>query len=131
MSLATNAVKSQSRAGFTLAEVLAAMLFLAILVPVIVEGLTLSNRAGVVAERKATALMLADRQLSELQLSSEWMLAEQRGDFGAEWPNYRWELTQSAWRYDNMIELTVEVIFTVQGREHRVPLSTLVSDSES
>ncbi len=117
--------------GFTFGEVLAGMFLLAILVPVIVEGITLANRASVVAERTATAILLAENRLQELQLSSAWTVSEQRGDFGEEWPGYSWELIKQNWELDSMLELDLEVIFQVQGREHRVRLSTLVDESES
>ena len=39
-------------AGFTLAEVLAALVFMAILIPVALEGLSIASRAGEVAARK-------------------------------------------------------------------------------
>ena len=45
--------------GFTFIEVLAALLFLAILYPAIVGGLTISNRASVISERTAVAAELA------------------------------------------------------------------------
>lgn len=131
MPTARPAAKRPGCAGFTFAEVLAAMFFLAILVPVIVEGLSLSNRAGVVAERTALALRLADNQLNELLLDDQWAYAEQRGDFGDDWPGYEWTLSKLSWDEDTMVELTLEVVFSVQGREHRVRLSTLVDESAS
>jgi Tfp pilus assembly protein PilV len=116
--------------GFTFAEVLAAMLFLAILVPVIVEGLGLANRAAVTAERQVVAAQLADMRLNELLLNDEWQAAAGQGDFGEEWPGYRWELEEGAWTEDDMTELVIRVVFEVQGREHDVRLVTLVDDSE-
>ena len=43
------------RAGFTLVEVLAAMIFLGILGPVVISGLLTASRAGEVAERSTIA----------------------------------------------------------------------------
>ena len=59
--------------GFTLAETLAAMLFMAIVIPVAVRGVMLANRAGVVAERKRVAAELADRLLVETIVTQQWM----------------------------------------------------------
>ena len=42
-------------AGFTLVEVLAALLFMAIVIPVAVEGLRIASLAGQVAQRKSVA----------------------------------------------------------------------------
>jgi len=117
------------RGGFTFAELLAAMLFLAILIPVVVEGLTLANRAAVQAERNQLALQLAEKRLTELLLDDEWRSAQMRGDFERDWPGYRWELERGTWAQDDMTELRLRVIFTVQGREHWVELTTLVTDS--
>jgi Tfp pilus assembly protein PilV len=115
------------RRGFTFVEVLAAMLFLAILVPAIVAGLSTSNRAAVMAERSAMAAELAEDKMNELLIASAWTTADSRGNFGTDYTGYRWEMSQTTWEMDNMIDLTLEVFFTVQGREHSVSLSTLVS----
>ena len=42
--------------AFTLAEVLAALMFMAIVIPVAVQGLRVSSRAGALAERKREAV---------------------------------------------------------------------------
>ena len=117
--------------GFTFAEVLAAMVFLAILVPALVEGITIANRASVVAERSSIASELAENKLSELTLDAAWTTATNRGDFGQDFTGYRWEMNQETWDMDNMTKLTVTVYFTVQGRERSYQLSTLVNPSSS
>jgi type II secretory pathway pseudopilin PulG len=121
----------QRQGGFTFAELLAAMVFMAILIPVVIQGVALANRASVVAERKTVAAQLAENKLNEIVLTRAWESPEKSGDFGEDWPAFRWVLTQSAWREDSMLELTVEVVFEVQGREHRVNLTTLVDETES
>jgi len=89
-------------AGFTFVEVLAAMLFLAILVPAILQALTLANRASEVSERSAIAAELASNKLGELTLNDAWSNADAKGDFGNEWPGYRYEVTQATWDVDSM-----------------------------
>ena len=122
-------MKRRQQAAFTFVEVLAALAFLGILMPVIVSALTLANRASVVSERTAVATQLADNRLNELLISAAWNGAETRGDFGQEWPGYHWELIQATWEAGEMTELTLAVFFQVQGREHDVRLTTLVSDT--
>src|ERR1700690_495646 len=51
--------------AFTLAEVLAALLFLAIVIPAVVETLHVASLAGEVAARKGAAARVADRVLNE------------------------------------------------------------------
>ena len=117
--------------AFTFVEVFAAMVFLAILVPAIVEGLGIANRASVIAERSAIAGELAENKLNEILVDGTSQSTEgTSGDFGTDWPGYRWELTQQSWDQDTvntMTDLTMEVFFQVQGAERSVKLDTLVS----
>ena len=119
----------KSRAAFTFVEILAAMIFLAILLPAIFEGLTIANRASVVAEREDVAACLTQNKLAELTLDNAWSSADPSGDFGADWPGYHWVSTQSPWDVDSMIVLTVQTSFPVQGSERSITLSTLVSST--
>jgi len=123
-------VSLTDKRGFTLAETLAAMLFMAIVIPVAVRGVMLANRAGVVAERKRVAAELADRLLVETIVTQQWMDGSQEGDFGDELPGYRWVLEDETWDEDTMREISVRVLFTVQGTEYDVSLSTLVAEDE-
>ena len=125
-----NQPKSDVRtAGFTLAEVLAAMLFMAIVLPAVVEGMALASRAGVAAQRGREAAQLADKTLAERVVSGDWQQGDQEGDFEPDYPGYTWKLITDDWTEDAMSVLTVEVTFTVQGRESTVRLSTLVSET--
>ena len=117
------------RGAFTFVEMLAAMTFLGILLPVLISALLVSSRAGSVAERSTTAMQLGENRLNELTLGDAWSSGESRGDFGTDWPAYRWELTKADWQTGAMTELVIHVFFPVQGGEHEVQMSTLVSDS--
>ncbi|MDD5351136.1 MAG: type II secretion system protein [Chthoniobacteraceae bacterium] len=120
-----------TRAAFTFVEILAALIFLAILLPAVFEGITYANRASVIAERQAVAVELAQNKLAELTLDNTWTSADPSGDFGPDWPGYRWESTQTTWDRDSMTVLAVQTYFPVQGREQSITLSTLVSSTAS
>lgn len=115
--------------GFTFVEILAALLFLGIVMPVVIGALQVSNRAAVLSERSGVAVQLAENRLAELQLGDAWSSSASTGEFGEDWPGYRWELTKSDWENGAMTELQLAVFFSVQGREQDVRLSTLVSES--
>lgn len=123
--------RNRAEHAFTFAELLAAMLFVAIVIPVALRGIMVANRLAVVAERKLQAVQLADLKLNELILTQEWQSATNQGDFGQDWPEYRWVMRQETWAEDSMQQLTLSVIFTVQQQEYSVSLMTLVSDEES
>ena len=107
------------------------MVFVAILIPVAIQGLTIANRAGVIADREKTAAQLADSLLSEMVVTDQWRNRAQEGNFGNQWPGYQWRIAQTSWEKDAMILLSVEVRFTVQGRDYAVRLSTLVEETDN
>lgn len=117
------------RRAFTLVEVLAAMAFMGILIPVIVSALLASNRASIVAERSTLAVQLGENRMAELLMADAWTSSPSRGEFGEERPGYRWELKKAAWLTSSMTELTLDVFFQVQGQEHQVQLATLVTET--
>ncbi len=126
MKLANPRIKN--RAAFTLAEVLAAMLFLAIVIPTAVEVLHLSSLAGEVAARKGAAARIADRVLNESLVTTNWTGGTQTGTIPEGALDYNWTLTTQNWPKDPTMQLlTAEVKFPAQGRDYSVKLSTLTS----
>jgi len=124
-------VAKPPRAGFTLAEVLAAMLFMAIVIPVAVQGLHIASRAGVVSERKALATRLAESKLNELIVTHQWQSAFQKGTIQEGLQNYSWQLQSEPWREDGAMRLlTVQVTVPVQGQDYDVHVSTLVDATQ-
>jgi prepilin-type N-terminal cleavage/methylation domain-containing protein len=127
-SLATPGFCGRRRCrGFTLAEVLAAMLFLAIVIPAAVEALHVSSLAGEVAARKGAAARIADRILNESLVTTNWSNGVQSGTVSEGALNFRWKLNSEAWPQDVMELLTVEVTYQAQGKDYSVKLSTLAS----
>lgn len=120
----------RSQAGFTFAEVLAALLFMAIVIPVAIEGLRIASRAGIVAERKSVAAQLADSMLNDLIVTGKWRESgQQRGTFGDQWPGFRWMMKNELWNQDALRLVSVEVTYPVQNQEYNVRLSTLMPDA--
>lgn len=115
----------QSQGGFTLAEVLAALLFMAIVIPVAVQGLRIASLAGEVAERKRAAARVAERVLNESIVTTNWNKTLQSGTVTEGVRQFRWTLRNDSWNQDAMQLLSVEVLFAVQDRDYSVRLSTL------
>ena len=128
-------IKSLSRcverasAGFTLAEVLAALVFMAIVIPAAVEGLRIANRAGQVALRKGEAARVAERILNESLVTTNWSRSGQRGVLAEGVHEFRWALRTDAWQ-DPLRMVSVLVTYQVQGSEFDVRLSTVVDTSQ-
>jgi hypothetical protein len=137
--------------------VLAALLFMAIVIPVAMQGLQVASRAGVVAVRKAEAARVADRLLNESIVTTNWNQSMQSGVVIEDDRSYRWSLRNEQWNQPltspavsgsmgagltvasqptinqatanqvTMTLLTVEVSYTVQSQEFSVRESTLVN----
>ena len=113
-------------AGFTLAEVLAALMFMAIVIPVTIEALRIANLAGQVAQRKAAAARIAERVLTELVVTGQWQSTTQDGVLEEGPYQYRWAMRLDPWNHAVLRLLTVEVTFEVQGQPYQVRLSRLL-----
>ena len=110
-----------------MAEVLAALLFMAIVIPVALQGLRIASRAGVVSERKAIGIRLAERKLNELTITGQWQSSSQKGTIQEGLQTYSWRLETEPWIEDSAMRLvTVHVDVQVQGQDYDVHLSTLV-----
>jgi type II secretory pathway pseudopilin PulG len=120
-----------SCAAFTLAEVLAAMAFLVILIPVVVMCLQIASRAGEVAQRKSEAARVAERILNESIVTTNWNQSAQNGTVNDGLRQFDWTLQNEPWTQDPIRLLTVQVKYTVQGRDYFVHLSTLADGSFS
>lgn len=125
----------RSSAGFTLAEVLAALLFMAIVIPVAVEGLHIASLAGTVAQRKGDAARIAQRILNETVVTTNWDQSVQSGTVVEGLHQFNWSLHNDPWTQDPnqsaMRQLTVKVDYTAQNRNFSVTMSTLVDGSQT
>ncbi|MGA9777245.1 MAG: hypothetical protein ACLPRE_15250 [Limisphaerales bacterium] len=116
--------------AFTLAEVLAAMLFLAIVIPAAVEALHVASLAGEVAARKGVAARIGDRILNESIVTTNWNVGSQNGTVAEGAEEFHWTLDNQNWPVDTaaaMRLLTAEVTFSAQGHDYSVAMSTLAS----
>ncbi|MCD6287607.1 MAG: type II secretion system protein [Candidatus Hydrogenedentes bacterium] len=119
----------KTRRAFTLVEVLAAMIFMSIVISVAVRALTVSNRDGVIAERKRVAARLADSIFTESVATDSWRDGDTDGTFDEPFSAYSWTIESETWPEDTMDLVSIVVSFDVQGREYTVRFSTLVEET--
>ena len=122
----------RTTAGFTLAEVMAALFFLAIVVPVAIGALQVASRSGEVAERKAAAARIADRVLNETVVTAATPTLQQRGTIVENGRPFRWTLQRDSWPVTltsttSLQVLTVSVAFSAQGRDYDLRMCTLAT----
>ena len=129
LGMTIQANRRRARSGFTLAEVLAALAFMAIVIPVAMQGLSVANTAGQVGLRKVAAARIAERVLNEWIVMGQMQSANQRGTVQEGALEFRWTIRTELWNQDTMRLATAQVVYTVQGREFEVHLSTLIDTS--
>jgi general secretion pathway protein I len=117
-------------AAFTLVEVLAALLLVAIVVPVVMQGVSLATGAASAAKRRTEAASLAQSKMAELLATRRWQGGALSGRFDADdghnAGDYGWraEVTPSTEPY--VKELAVRVTWDRNDGEQSVTLTTLV-----
>jgi len=138
VAIATGAVKSAIRnpqsainKGFTFVEVLATMMLMAIVLPVVMNGITMSLSAAGYAKQQSEASMLAQGKMTELIANGEWQQAGAGGNFAPDHPEFRWTAQVSDWDGSDLMQLDVTVTWTwrYKNSERSVTLTTLVSSS--
>jgi hypothetical protein len=106
-------------------EVLAALLFLAIVIPTAIEALHMATLSGEYAVRKGIAARVADRVLNESIVMTNWNGGTQSGTATEGALQFNWTLTSQTWPQDAMQLLTAEVHYSAQGKDYSVKMSTL------
>jgi general secretion pathway protein I len=130
------ATATNSRPGradaFTLVEVLAALMFMAIVIPVAVEALHIASLSGEVAVRKAVAARVADRVLNENIATTNWDQPGLTGTVTENGHTFRWALSSQDWSPDSTMQLlSARVDFSTGGKDYSVRLNTLASSQGS
>jgi len=116
--------------GFTLVEVLATLVLMAIVLPVAMHAISVATSVADVARHKAEAAVLAQSKLTELQVTRDWQTAVLSGDFGEDHSGYRWSAELAAWETGTLQQLDLHVTWSSGGREQSVTVTTLV-DTEA
>lgn len=129
-STPTSTARSASRttAGFTLVEALAALLVLAIVIPVAVRGLQVASMAGEASQRKAIALRVADRLLNELLATGNWQRSSNGNAVEGD-ETFQWQLKSQTWEKDTLKMLSLRVYYKTRGNPCEVRLCTVVDTS--
>jgi type II secretory pathway pseudopilin PulG len=115
--------------AFTLAEVLAAMMFMAIVIPVAMQGLRIASLAGEVGQRKIVAARIGNKILNELKVTGQLQNTSQSGVVKEGALQYKWSVRGETWTEDTtspMRLVTLIVTYEAQGKNYDVRLSTLL-----
>jgi len=91
--------------------------------------MSIASRANEVAQRKSHAARVAENVLNESIVTTNWVQSSQSGTVEDGQEQYKWSVENNPWTQDPIRQLTVDVKYSVQGKEYSVQLSTLVDQS--
>ncbi len=117
--------------GFTLIEILAALLLIGLVLPAVMKGISLASLLVADSDRRYEALDLAESKLADVLLEETWQTsASQTGQFEDEFKDYEWVLDVSNWTETDVKQVDVFVYWQQRNRQRHIQLSTLVYDAE-
>jgi general secretion pathway protein I len=119
----------KNRQGFTLIEVLAALMLMAIALPAINRGISIASESASAARFHNEAAGLAESKLNEILATQQWQGGQMSGDFAPDFPQYRWQATVGDWPQDNsavgLQQLDVTVTWAFRNHDDSLTVSTL------
>ncbi len=126
-------MRCASSRGFTLLEVLAALLLVAIVLPVVMGVLDTSTHVGGLAHDRAEATLLAENKLNQVLLDQSWQFGDAAGTFEDDLnapssARYHWTLHVETWQDPTVRLLSLTVQWERRGREQALTLTTAVHD---
>ncbi len=119
-----------TNAGFSLIEVMVAILILGIALVGLTRGITTALASNKDSELITIAALAASAQIETIRADATWTDGETDGDCGDDLPGYKWTQTIKAADVDGLHEVTVKV----QKGDSPAPLyelKTLLFDPDS
>jgi general secretion pathway protein I len=98
-----------TRAGFSLLEVMVAIVILAVALTGLTQGITTALGSSKESELQTTAALYASGQIEMLRAQGDWSDGDTQGDCGTALPLYRWRETISPTDTDGLHEVEVVV----------------------
>jgi general secretion pathway protein I len=118
-----------SNAGFSLIEIMVAILILGVALAGLTRGITTALASNKDSELQTVAALAAAAQIETIRADATWSDGVTDGDCGDDLPNYRWTQTIKPADVEGLHEVTV----TVQKGESTTPiyeLTTLLFDPD-
>ncbi|MGN6368718.1 MAG: prepilin-type N-terminal cleavage/methylation domain-containing protein [Phycisphaerae bacterium] len=117
--------------AFTLIETLVAIAIIAAILPIVLAGISLASRAGLLARQRTLAATLGEAKLNELVATGLWNSGALSGDFGDDAPGFTWSASVTPYSdsdltTQNLEEIDLTVSWKSRNITRDVTFSTLV-----
>lgn len=112
--------------GVTLLEVLVAVTIAGVVFVVLLSGFGVNIRTTGTAEDYTTASFLLKDLMTKLELQKEIKAGKEEGDFGTDFPSYRWITEVEKDSTFPYYRVTAKVLFTRSGNERDLSAKTIM-----
>ncbi len=122
---------ARGRRGFTLLEILVALVVLGVALTALLQLEALGVRLRSQAQELTLATFLAQAKMTDVELDALKQFPEPgttSGDFGEAYPGYRWEVIVSETPYPMVREVRVRVLWPAGARDEQLELTNYVAE---
>jgi general secretion pathway protein I len=117
--------------GFTLIEVLVALVVVTAGLTVIAQGFLTGGRASVASQHRSIAAMLAESKMAEVEAGIVSTTTSASGTFEPERPDFTWTLEPESTTVTGLNKITLTVLWKERGEETAFALTRLMMERTS
>jgi len=114
--------------GFTLLEVIVAMVVVVIGLVLISQAFSIGLRAVRVSDKATVARFLAEQKITELEILSFSALQSTTGDFGTDYPGYTWQEEVITTNLDNLIQVNLTIAWIEDNTTRTLVITKLIAN---
>ena len=119
------------RAGFTLTEVLVALVVVTASLTIIAQGFLSGGRASLSSQNESRAVWLAESKMVELETGILSASTGGSGTFEPEHPDYSWSVEPESTTTTGLTKVTVTVTWKERTQERTFALTRLMAERAS
>ena len=119
------------RRGFTLIEVLVALVVVTAGLTIITQGFLTGGRASVASQNRSIAAMLAESKMAEVEAGILTTQTSSSGTFEPEQPDFSWTLEPESTTTTGLSKLTLTVTWKEREEETTFALTRLMKERTS
>lgn len=117
-----------NKQGFTLLEVIVAMVVVVVGLILISQAFSIGLRAVRVSDKATIARFLAEQKIAELETQAFSTLQSTNGDFGTNYPGFTWQEEVTSTDLDNLKQVTLTISWTEDNTTRTLPITKLIAN---
>jgi type II secretion system protein I len=121
-------IRLRSVSGFTLIEVLVALVVVTAGLTIIAQGFLSGGRTSVVAQNRSVAAMLAESKMAEIEEGIVSMSSSSSGTFEPERPDFTWTVEPESTVTTGLSKVTLTVLWKEREQEITFVLTRLMKE---